>query len=95
MESTDLNKLFYGTDAADKISKLKKGLLLIEKQYSEYFESRTSKLDGIDRLHNHYITVTDSHGMSFNFLEDSDLDRDIQLACHKLFNDIFNPQIVK
>lgn len=92
-KSEDLNELFYGKDAAEKINKLKKGLLLIEKENSEYFDNRITETNEKDRLHNHYMTSTNSQGISFNFLAKSDLDKNIQNLCQKLFNDIFNPQI--
>lgn len=89
----DLNELFYGNEAAEKINKLKEGLLLIEFENSKYFENRITKNNEKDRLHNHYLTITNSQRISFNFLPESDLDKEIQISCHKLFNDIFNPTI--
>lgn len=90
-EAEDLNKLFYGNDASEKINKLKEGLLIIEKENSEYFENRIAKNKEKDRLHDHYLTVTNTQGISFNFMAESDLDKDIRISWHKLFNDIFNP----
>ncbi len=90
-KTEDLNKLFYGNDAAEKINKLKEGLIIIEKENSEYFENRVAKNKEKDRLHNHYLTITNAQGISFNFIAESDLDNDIRISCHKLFNDIFNP----
>jgi hypothetical protein len=94
MENTEnLNELFYGKEASEKIEKLKEGLLKIEEENSEYFENRVTEKNIKDRLHNHYITITDNLGIKFNFLDESDLDNRIKNSCHKLFNDIFNPEI--
>lgn len=94
MKNTDLNELFFGSDASDKINRLNEGLLLIEKQHLGYFKNRLIDSNE-DRLHNHYIIITNSHGISINFLHDSDLDQNIKSSCIDLFNSIFNPEIKK
>lgn len=91
-EIEDLNKLFYGNEAGEKIKKFKDGLIEIEDKYFEYFNSRTPKneFDKIDKLHNHYMTNTDLNGITFKFLSDSDLDENIRIECEDLFKKIFN-----
>lgn len=91
-EIEDLNKLFYGNEAGEKIKKFKEGLIEIEDKYFEYFNNRTPKneFDKIDKLHNHYITKTDLNGYTFIFLPDSDLEKSIRIECNELFKKIFN-----
>lgn len=84
MENRELNKLFYGIAAAEKIEKLMNGLYSIENDNIEYFEARGEK------LHNNYIIMINFHGLNFNFLPESDLDESIRLSCFKLVDDIFN-----
>ena len=88
----NLNELFYGTEAAEKINNLKNGLLEIEEKHQKYFEERKGKFskDECDKLHNHYITITNSGGITFGFTNDSDLDENIRKECIELFNGIFN-----
>lgn len=90
----NLNELFYGEEAAYKLEQFKAGLLKIEQQNSMYFGSRLSKIntDNKDQLHNHYLMITNSTGVTFGFTKDTDLDIKIQTACHILFNEIFNLQ---
>ena len=93
MNTTEnLDELFYGNEAAEKIGKLKTGLIEIEKKHIDYFEKREGKFnkDDYDRLHNHYITITNPGGITFGFTTDSDLDEDIRKECIELFNGIFN-----
>jgi hypothetical protein len=94
MEETEkkLAELSFGKDASDKIEKFKNGLEKIENNYSEYFTNRKAPNDfeKNDRLHNHYVTVTDKNGISFVFLEESDLDTKIVEECKQLFKNIFN-----
>jgi hypothetical protein len=88
----NLNELFYGKEAAEKIEKFKNGMLEIEKRHLDYFEQRPKKFthDKSDRLHNHYVTQTNNNGMSFNFIKDSDLEQYIRNECIEMFNRIFN-----
>ena len=88
----NLDELFYGTDAAEKINKFKNGLLEIEERHVKYFEERKGKFgtDECDKLHNHYMIITNSGGITFGFINDSDLDESIRKECIELFNGIFN-----
>lgn len=90
--SEDLSKIFYGTDASEKINLLKSRLALVEESHNEYFKGRQSKLNvnEVDRLHNHYLTITDSNGIKFGFTDDSDLEIKIKTECIDVFNEIFN-----
>ncbi|WKL49072.1 hypothetical protein Q1W71_04625 [Flavobacterium pectinovorum] len=63
---------------------------MVEEKNSEYFKERQSNDNEPDRLHNHYITITDSNGIKFGFIDDSDLDSKIKSDCHNIFNEIFN-----
>ncbi|MFA7445803.1 MAG: hypothetical protein WCY89_07630 [Flavobacteriaceae bacterium] len=83
MQLPKLNKLLYGTDAAEKIEKLMNGLYSIENDNIKYFEARGEK------LHDNYIIMTNFHGLNCNFLPESDLDESIRLKCLKLVDDIF------
>ena len=87
-----MSELSFGKEATEKIEKFEKGLEEVENRHSEYFAKRKAKneFDKNDRLHNHYTTVTDKNGISFNFLEESDLDIDIKLECKQIFENIFN-----
>lgn len=88
----DFNKLFYGEDAAQKLKLFKDGMLTIENENLTYFADRISKYNSQekDRLHNHYLMITNPDGVTFGFNEDSDLDKKIQAECHNLFKGIFN-----
>ena len=88
----NLDELFFGSEAAEKINKLKTGLLAIEEKHNSYFEEKSAKFtkEEHDRLHNHYLTITNSGGITFGFTKDSDLDEDIRKECIELFNGIFN-----
>jgi hypothetical protein len=41
----DLNEIFYGKDASNKIQRFKVGMLEIESRHSMYFSNRKSKFD--------------------------------------------------
>lgn len=88
----DLNKVFYGEDAAEKLRQFKEGMLDIEKKNLDYFDNRSSKndIEKKDRLHNHYLMTVNTRGITFGFINNSDLDEEIKTSCFKLFNSIFN-----
>ncbi|WP_269226507.1 hypothetical protein [Flavobacterium eburneipallidum] len=90
----NLNELFFGNEAAHKLDQFKAELLNIEQKNSKYFENRVSKIsfDKNDRLHNHYLIITNSDGVTFGFTKDNDLDINVQTDCNNLFNEIFNSQ---
>lgn len=90
--NVDLNKIIYGGDASEKITLLKNKLLVVEQKHIEYFTKRQSRLnsDEFDRLHNHYITITDSSGIKFGFIVESDLEDSIKIECIDIFNKVFN-----
>jgi len=92
--SEKLNELSFGKEASEKIEEFKEGLAKIESEYSEYFTNRkpTNDFDKNDRLHNHFIPITDKNGIAFNFLAESDLDETIRKECENLFANIFNNQ---
>ena len=89
----DLNKIFYGEEAAQKLNQFKEGMLNIENKNSDYFNERVSKdnPEEKDRLHNYYLMIINPNGVTFRFNENSDLDKEIQTSCIQLFNSIFNP----
>lgn len=89
----DLNKIFYGEEAAHKLNQFKEGMINIENKNSEYFIERGSRNnpEEKDRLHNYYIMIVNPSGITFRFNENSDLDKKIQISCIQLFNSIFNP----
>tara|TARA_R100001530_G_C4303011_1_gene151013 strand:+ start:139 stop:414 length:276 start_codon:yes stop_codon:yes gene_type:complete len=88
----DLNTVFYGPEAGNKIEIFKKGMELIEKKYSECFKNRKPKyhVDNNDRLHNHYGIIVNSSGISLYFNNNSDLDIKIVDESRELFKKIFN-----
>jgi len=88
----NLNELIFGSEAAEKINMLETGLLEIEENHQNYFEEKKGKFskDECDKLHNHYITTTNSGVITFEFIKDSDLHENIRKECIKLFNGIFN-----
>jgi hypothetical protein len=88
----DLNKIFYGEEAAQKLNQFKEGTFDIENKYLDYFKDRISKYnpEEKDRLHNHYLMIVNSNGVTFGFKENSDLNREVQASCIQLFNSIFN-----
>ena len=88
----DLNTIFYGPEAGNKIGIFEKGMELIEKKHSEYFKNRKPKyhVDKSDRLHNRYGTIVNSSGISLYFNNDSDLDIKIVDESRELFKKIFN-----
>jgi hypothetical protein len=90
---TDLNKIFYGEEAAQRLNQFKEGMLDIENKHLDYFNDRVSKdnAEEKDRLHNYYLMIVNSNGVTFRFNENSDLDKEIQTSCIQLFNRIFNP----
>ncbi len=90
-----LDESCFGSDAAEKINKLTIGLLVIEEKHIKYFEERLPKysIDKCDKLQNHYITATNQEGITFAFLNKSDLDENIRIECIELFNEIFNSKI--
>ena len=93
MNTTEnLNELFYGKEAAEKIEKFKNGMLEIEKKHFNYFVQKPKKsdVDENDRLHNHYVVITKNSSISFSFINDSNLDEHIRKECIELFNEIFN-----
>jgi hypothetical protein len=87
----NLDELFFGGEAAEKINKLKSGLLEIEENHQKYFEEKKGKFikDECDKLHNHCITITNSGEIIFGFINDSDLHENIRKECIKLFSGIF------
>ena len=89
----DLNKIFYGEEAAQKLNQFKEGMLNIENKNSDYFKERVSKDNPKekDRLHDYYLMIVNPKGVTFRFNENSDLDKEIQTSCIQLFNNIFNP----
>lgn len=89
----DLNKIFYGEEAAQKLNQFKEGMLNIEANNLDYFNERVSKdnPEEKDRLHNYYLMIVNPNGVTFRFNENSDLDKEIQKSCIQLFNSIFNP----
>lgn len=90
----DIKEVLYGKETAAIINKFHDGLLLIEKNHTDYFSSRKSNRDKekADRLHNHYMTYNNGRNYSFGFTKDSDLDNSIRLECIALFNEIFKQQ---
>ena len=87
-------ELFYGKNGAVKMRLLKDGLINIENQYLDYFENKPPKraIEKHDRLCNHYSLTTTSNGANFGFYASSDLKEEIKIECHKLFDEIFNPE---
>lgn len=87
-----ISELSFGKEATDKIELFENGLKVIENKYSQYFSNRESpnEFEKNDKLHNHFITLTDKFGIRFNFKDESDLDEKIKNECNQLFNNTFN-----
>ena len=86
------NELIYGEEGAKKIKLLNDGLLEIELKYIDYFKKRKPKYESEehDRLHNHYMYITNPNRINFSFIKNTELDQKIINDCLSLFNSIFN-----
>ncbi|WP_152425155.1 hypothetical protein [Nafulsella turpanensis] len=86
---SEMNRLLFGDEYADKMETFNKQLLEIENKYLDYFKSQESGNDyeEYDRLHNHYIIHTDGPAgrISFNIMKDSTLPERIKRDCYQAF----------
>jgi hypothetical protein len=82
------NELFYGKAFTESLEAFKSELSQVETKYEEYFSQRPPKYANQkhDILSNHYFMQWDNGSIRFTFLPDSDLMRDIQEECVKVFN---------
>lgn len=80
-----------------KSEKLKEKLLGVEKKYINFFEERNPRFpsDGKrDHLHNHWILWEEGYQVKFGFAEDSDLPNYIKVECYKVFDEVFNKDVI-
>lgn len=85
------NEFFYGKAFAESLEAFKSELSQVEERHEEYFSQRPPKFPDQkhDILSNHYFMQWDNRSIRFAFLPDSDLRRDIQEDCIKVFNNRF------
>ncbi len=81
-----------GTERYQKDREFKRSLLEIEQQYIEFFSKRESNHvnEEHDRLHDHYMMISDNYHVKFGFKNDTDLPREIIDKCMSEFIRIFN-----
>lgn len=90
-EEESLHKFLYGSESADRFDRFTKGLMEIEKKYSDFFKERKARnYQEEDRLGYHYVIQFNNNYTRFDFLKDSDIPEVIKIECGNLFNQIYN-----
>jgi hypothetical protein len=80
-----------GKDRFEKEERFNRALLEIEEKYIDFFRKRPAKneIELHDRLHDHWLMLSDNYKISFGFEKDTDIPQEIIIRCFQKFNEIF------
>jgi hypothetical protein len=86
-EGKKVLKALFGENVSEKWLGLEDSLNEIEEKYSDFFQSQESfKYPGEkNRLHDHYVIITEGNKITFGFEPRSDLPLDIKNDCLAAF----------
>ena len=89
--SKELLEFLMGKERYEKEEQFKKSLLEIEEEFIDFFsERKTNHInEKHDRLHDHYLIISDNYSIKFGFENDTDLPREIIDKCMSEFRRIF------